>query len=212
MKKIFLLIVFLVSLTGFAEARTMRQMFNLMPDSVLPLLTRTNRLDMFDFIDSGMEAQVTNRLGGYTRMTSLTPTTLTLQYTNNTEITMHLFFRQDTVPVVCMIRTAQSGIEDSRVDFYDDRWNHLDASRIISEPVFEDFIDRQYLKDDSVKVLRDMCELMSRKITVSEDGNGLVYSFTGIRYLDEDTDEFGHFLRPDGVGYAWKGRKLRRLK
>lgn len=202
----------MMTLGGIAQARTMRQMFNLMPDSVLPILTRINRLDMFDFMDSGMDAQVTNRLGGVTRMTSLSQTTLTLQYTNNTDITMHLFFRRDTIPVVCVIRTVQSGIEDSRIDFYDDTWNHLETRRIIREPLFQDYLDRQYLKSDSLQMFRDRCSLMSRKVTVSEDGKGLVFKFTGTDYLGQEAGLFSRFVSPEGIRYAWNGRRLRRIR
>ena len=45
-----------------ASARTpMRQWLVAMPDAVMTLLTKNNRLDSIDFYDAKMEAVVTNR-------------------------------------------------------------------------------------------------------------------------------------------------------
>ena len=42
-------------------AQKMRDVFATMPDSVLGLMTKNNRLDCIDFIENDMEAKVRNR-------------------------------------------------------------------------------------------------------------------------------------------------------
>ena len=55
MKRIVLnMLLLLVSLA--TTAVDMKDVFTAMPDSVLPTLTRNNRLDMIDFVASGMKA------------------------------------------------------------------------------------------------------------------------------------------------------------
>ena len=43
-------------------AQSLRECFVAMPDSLSPLLTKINREDFLDFMDSGMKAEVTNRM------------------------------------------------------------------------------------------------------------------------------------------------------
>ena len=50
----------------------MRDVFKQMPDSLIPYLSSNNRLDFIDFIDSKMDAEVANSLGGKSRMQKLT--------------------------------------------------------------------------------------------------------------------------------------------
>lgn len=61
---------------GAQEAKTV---FVNIPDSLCPLLSSVNRADCIDFIESKMKAQVTNRFGGKSEMTELSPDYVSLQ-------------------------------------------------------------------------------------------------------------------------------------
>lgn len=61
------------------DSITIRDAFRQMPDSLLPTLTHNNRLDLLDFHDAGMKAEVKNRFGGTSLMTTLTKDSLSLQ-------------------------------------------------------------------------------------------------------------------------------------
>ena len=76
---------------SMCQARgSMRQWFVAMPDSVMPLLTKNNRLDFIDFVDSGMDAVVTNRLEGKSRMNMLSDDYLHIEYTQTCDVAMKL--------------------------------------------------------------------------------------------------------------------------
>ena len=45
-------------------AQNMRSVFISMPDSITPLLTKVNKEDCVDFLDSNMKAEVKNRFDG----------------------------------------------------------------------------------------------------------------------------------------------------
>ena len=45
-----------------AQTVTMAEVFKQMPDSLMPYITHNDRLDMIDYLDAGMKAEVTNRL------------------------------------------------------------------------------------------------------------------------------------------------------
>ena len=46
------------------EEPTMAALFKAMPDSLMPYLTKNNRLDMIDFMEANMKAEITNQLEG----------------------------------------------------------------------------------------------------------------------------------------------------
>ena len=56
---------FLLFLALFAQAQDARTVFINMPDSLMPLLTKVNREDCIDFLDSKMRAQVKNVITSY---------------------------------------------------------------------------------------------------------------------------------------------------
>ena len=59
---IFFSVVGLFSLTSL-QAQEAKTLFVNMPDSLSPLLTKVNRADCVDFLESKMKAQVENRFG-----------------------------------------------------------------------------------------------------------------------------------------------------
>ena len=55
--------------------------FTNLPSELMPLLTRNDRLDLLDYHKAGMEARVTNILGGITTLVERNDTTICLQLT-----------------------------------------------------------------------------------------------------------------------------------
>ena len=47
-----------------ASAQTIKEVWNTMPDSIMPLLSRNNRLDCIDYWEAGQQGDVKNRLDG----------------------------------------------------------------------------------------------------------------------------------------------------
>lgn len=64
-----------------AQAQTMKEVWMTMPDSVMTLLTRNNRLDCLDYWEAGQEGRVTNRLDGDVRILFLSDDSLSVSDT-----------------------------------------------------------------------------------------------------------------------------------
>ena len=90
---------------GAQEAKTV---FVNIPDSLCPLLSSVNRADCIDFIESKMKAQVTNRFGGKSEMTELSPDYVSLQMSDASNWQMKLLPLNDTTKVVCAVSMRQS--------------------------------------------------------------------------------------------------------
>ena len=67
---IFFFVVGLFSLASL-QAQEAKTLFVNIPDSLTPLLTKVNREDCIDFLESKMKAQVENRFGKKSEMTEL---------------------------------------------------------------------------------------------------------------------------------------------
>lgn len=123
----------LTSLCCQAQESMMAILFKEMPDSLLPYLTKNNRLDMIDFMEAGMKAEVTNRLEGKSLMTMLTADSLSLQLNDMLQVDMQL--RRVDEPVdssqwlVCVRRTYRLNEKQTAciVDVYTAAWRLLSS-------------------------------------------------------------------------------------
>lgn len=105
MKKILSLII-LFSLTLHVSAQTMKDIISNMPDSITPLLTKNNRLNLMDYIEAGEKAVEKNRLVGETEMTHLSATRCVIKMTSSSTYDFKLL--QSPEPAIGVIITLRS--------------------------------------------------------------------------------------------------------
>ena len=87
-------------------AQNMKSVFVAMPDSVTPLLTKVNREDCIDFLDSNMKAVVKNRFGNVAEMKVLTDDYVLMQTSEVGTLEMKLLPLADSTKVICMVKTV----------------------------------------------------------------------------------------------------------
>ena len=207
-----ILLTFLLSLVTLlhAEAQNlMRNWLPVMPDSVLPMLTKNDRLDFIDFCDAKMEAVVTNRLNGKSRMTMLTDDFVYISYTKSTDVTMKLLPVNDSTCVLCMVTTVKASVDDSRIAFYDAQWQPLDASSFITEPIIDDF--RSTHQGDSAQWAWSKLDVFFRTYHLDAEGTGLKCVLTTPDYLSkEDREEVAPYVRQEPLTYCWTNGKYLR--
>ena len=86
---LFILLFVLCGLTASAQT-SIREVFANVPDSIFPTLTKNNRLDMMDFVEAQMRAEVINLLSGTSEMLSLSKDSLTIRMSEAQTLTMYL--------------------------------------------------------------------------------------------------------------------------
>ncbi len=89
MRKI-LFVFMLLCINIHAENPKISNLFKQMPDSLMPYLTTNNRLDMIDFREAGMKAEVNNLLEGTSEMTYLSDDSLSITMSDALRIDMSL--------------------------------------------------------------------------------------------------------------------------
>lgn len=137
-KRFSVLFLLLLALNVSAQHK-MGDLFREMPDSLLPLLSRNNRLDMIDFCEAKMKSEVQNNLEGMSAMIQLSSDSLHLRLNDALSVRLYLEDALEAYDscrqVVCMVRTytlASSGEEESVVDYYSVRWNRLAHPKLAS--------------------------------------------------------------------------------
>lgn len=208
------LFILLLSLTTLLQAgaqNLMRNWLSLMPDSVMPLLTKNNRLDFVDFLDARMEAVVSNRLEGKSRMDTLTDDYLLIHYTGTTDIAMKLLPVNDTADVLCMVTTVKAPVADSRIAFYDAEWQPLEVVDYIHEPSMDDFRPEQ--QGDSVQWAWSKIDIFFRTYRLDAGNTELKCVLTTPDYLSkEDRKEVVPYLRQEPLIYRWTDGKYQRYE
>jgi hypothetical protein len=147
MRKIVILCCFFCSLT--LSAVTMRDVLKSMPDSIMPLLTENNMLDMIDFMDSNMTAEVTNVLQGKSRMLILSEQFAKIALTQSSEVELRLLDTQEPVDsisqIICLVKTYGTDVKESRVAFYSAKWRQLNTADYLVMPHHEPYEDTMWL-------------------------------------------------------------------
>lgn len=154
MKKIFFaILLFFLSLGAYCQ--TMRELFVSLPDSViLPQLSKINREDCVDFLDSKMDAVITNRFDGKSQLDTLTSDYLHLTLSSMSTVEMKLFPTSDSTRVICWVQTYgnDSTIKESIVRFFSTDWRELPAADYIVIPCSSDFVKEHGDVDTDVAI------------------------------------------------------------
>ena len=200
------LLLLLVAFSQVSAHTPMRGWLATMPDSVMPLLTKNNRLDFIDFYDAKMEAVVTNRMSGKSRMHTLTNDFVQIEYTANADVSMKLLSVNDTTDVHCMVTTMRSSVDDSRIAFYDAQWQPLHVASYFVEPCMKEF--RSTMQSDSVQWAWSKVDIFFRTYELCAESSELKCVFTSLEYLSkEDREEVTPYVRQESLTYRWDNGK-----
>lgn len=217
MKKI--LLVCMALCFTYAEllyAQTLENLFVSMPDSLSFVMTGVNRADCVDFIQSGMQARVTNRFGRTSVVNQLTDDYMQAQVTSRSAWEMRLLPLEDSMAVICWVTTVEGPIKDSRVRFYDTSWNEQETSRYIPDyPEADDFF---VLPDeahrDSLQELCTKADITFIQAVLSATDATLSFTYNTLEYLtEEERERFGKYIRRTPLVYEWRnGMFVRRME
>jgi hypothetical protein len=104
----------------------MRDVFCQMPDTLAPYLTENNRLDLVDFIESGMTAEVTNKLEGKTRLEVLTADYAKLKLSDASTMEFRLLTHE-------AMRSGSGAVNSSGSDAVDSSESYEEVDSLIQE-------------------------------------------------------------------------------
>ena len=206
--------LFTIALLFFAfalQAQNLKSYFVALPDSLSPLLTKVNRQDFGDFLESGMKAEVKNRFGNTSEMTKLTDDYLKINLTSVSQVEMKLLPVNDSTKVICVAKTFNGPVADTQLTFYTTAWEKIETTDFIQFPQKEEFYLQQVTpeKRDSLEYLKGKADMMLVQASLSEKGQSLSLTYTVPAYLDKETaDAIRAYLRKTPLRYEWQGGRF----
>ena len=192
-------------------AQDMKTVFVAMPDSVTPLLTKVNREDCIDFLDSNMKAIVKNRFGNVAEMKVLTDDYVLMQTSEVGMLEMKLLPLADSTKVICMVKTINIPVADSSVRFYTSDWSQqLDVKEFLQLPSMDAFfLPNDSLKDEAI-LTRKKADMHLMKAQLSKEDTSLTFTYTTPDYLnEEDREKLSPHLRKESIVLRWSEGKFR---
>ena len=192
-------------------AQDMKTVFVAMPDSVTPLLTKVNREDCIDFLDSNMKAVVKNRFGNVAEMKVLTDDYVLMQTSEVGTLEMKLLPLADSTKVICMVKTVNVPVADSSVRFYTSDWSQqLDVKEFLQLPSMDAFfLQNDSLKDEAI-LTRKKADMHLMKAQLSKEDTSLTFTYTTPDYLnEEDREKLSPHLRKESIVLRWSEGKFR---
>ena len=198
-------IIYILTILAFAtqtNAQEMRTIFTEMPDSIIPLLTHSNRADCVDFLDAKMRARVTNRMDGDSELLQLTPDYLKMKLTDHTFLQMKLLPRSSGDTIICMINTVCAEANDSRIRFYTKKWQTINpATELFKKPYIKDF----FTADGSLEKILRITDIYLVELTLSPSETTMQASYTMPAYMSRKDSTFvTKNMHP--IEYRWTGK------
>ena len=209
--RMILLIVVSVLCGISVSAQDMKSVFIAMPDSITPLLTKVNKEDCVDFLDSQMKAEVKNRFDGTAEMKVWTEDYTLVQTSEIGTLEMKLLPVNDSTKVVCMVKTVCASACDSDVRFYASDWSkELDAASFLQRPSADVFFLPNDTRSEEGILIRKKADMHLMKASLSKDEPTLTFIYTTPDYLNqEDQEKLLPHLRKEPVVLEWKDGKFR---
>lgn len=198
----------------------MRDVFAAMPDSVLPLVSKNNRLDCIDFIENKMEAKVRNLLDEYVTLEALTADYARFRTSASALMELKLLPTSDTTSVLCVVTTAQMGEAGTSLRFEDSniRFLHSDWSPMVADTLRRDvehaysnldsYIDEK--GDTSIVVFeqakRSLADFHPVRMALSADDATLTLTLQTAQLSKEEREAIAGCLWP--VTLEWDGQRF----
>ncbi len=204
--------IIILLLTIFAclstDARTVADFFVAAPSEAVPLLSKSNRLDMLDYFRYGSDRETANLFYGKSRILAESPTALSIQLADRSSLQIAMLANgNDTI--LAVVTTIAVPSKDSRLDFYNSDWQRLKRQALAS-PSYE-----QWLTKDGRKHANEFSEILPFILASAEfdsEAKTLTFTNNSDNYLAPDEYErLKVWLRPtivyDIIGHKFKMRK-----
>lgn len=196
-----------------SQSRTIADLFASEPGNVFALLTRTNRLDMVDYYNSGQKVPIQNGLAGESKLLELDSVYLKLQASTGKVVEMRMMTagRKDTV--IAVIETVMTPVPDSRISFWNPQWQlFVRPSTFFKMPGIDDFIKGKMPRELRAD-LQDTMIFPLIQLSFTGERHEVIEATHGLeRFLSrEDYKRFAAYLKPS-ISYRVNGVKIKPVK
>lgn len=189
---------------------TARSAFEVMPAEVFSLILPDVKLDLLDYYDSGVTPPRNNKkFATLGPIDTITPNLLSIQLTPQRKADIVILPRKKDSIIMLIDRMGSTDV-DSRISFYDTKWNPLDAAKIFSEPLLADWLKTNE-PDQRLLVENALPFMMYNAIYNPETQRLTLNRNVGSILAIEDASTVNSALRPS-LTYIWTGEAFKQAK
>lgn len=199
----------LLPLTG--TARTIADLFAIEPGNIFPLLTRTIRLDMVDYYNSGQQVALQNNLTGESELVELDSAYLKVKTSGSRVVEMQMRkVGKDTV--ITVIETVMTPVPDSRLTQWNSHWQRFTSDRLFALPTIDDFIVKK-MPGELRADLQDAMIFPLIQLTFKGENHDTIEASHGLEQFlaPSEYKRFADYLMPS-ISYRYNGLKIKRVK
>jgi len=211
MKRLLTLVILSTLLASGGTARTIADLFASEPGNIFRLLTRTSRLDMVDYYNSGQAVAARNNMGGDSQLLALDSVYLKLQASDVKTVEMRMVAnRRDTV--VFVIETVLTPVPDSRLTCWSSQWQRLNTAKLFTMPVIDDFMTHK-MPSDLRADLDAAAPFQLIELTFDGTSHDTMVARHGLKrfLVASEYARFSPYLT-DSITYRLGGTKIKRVK
>ena len=128
------------------QAKSLKDLWVSMPDSLLPTLDRNLRLELVELEEMGVKPNVKNLLGEECDMDTLTNDYLECTTSKVARLQMTYLPSSAEDSVLCVIKTFRAPSKESEIRFYDQGWRQLPISSYLAK---DQYMLGSYIKPKS---------------------------------------------------------------
>ena len=206
LKQLFIGVVAMIAVTPSAMAQLKSvDAFTNAPMSVFPLLDKNARLDMVDYVKSGLSTPSQNSLQGRSAITEISPESLTVKMSDSSAAQIAVLKGQKG-DIIALISTVATPGLDSSIRFFDSSWQPLDGAAMFTKPGWKEWLTDAG-RDNKEEVTMQV-PFMLASYFIDTDAGTLTATNNLATFLDEDTYKtLASALRPT-LTYKWNGKRF----
>lgn len=205
MQKIILFALLLLSSTTIYAGHTIDAYFISAPAQLIPQLDENRRKDLIDFHNAGVAHHIVNQLGGEVLIDTIDDMQITVKLSSSSSIQIALLPVADTVGVIAVVHTVSLPAQDSRITFYNTRWQPIENGKIFTAPTAKTFLNKSSKKTAQQAV--DLIDMLPVSYVIS--GRTLQAREDLKTYLPEEVYErLAPLLKKTPLSYTWNGKRF----
>lgn len=150
MKKLIVLLLG-ITLSMSVQAKSLREMWFSMPDSLIPTLNRNLRIELVDLVDMKVKSEVKGLLGEDCMMDTLTLDFAQLGISKVSSVQMKMLpWKNEGDSILCVVKTFSAPEKESDILFYDKEWRKLPSETFFADGQLVGMVHSLVCKPDTM--------------------------------------------------------------
>ena len=198
------ILLFCLILVFPVHAKTVREFWLTMPDSVLHYLDKSKRTEMVDYVDMQVKASAKNVLKGESVIDTLTNEYAKITLNCSSELQIRRLWNTSGDSLFCVLKTLKGPLEDSEIALYTQDWVKTDDVKID--------VSSLVAKPDSMneETFRELSSLMDVKLVGAQlmlDEDALVVNLSVPMLTKEESERLKAVLLQRKL--KWNGQNFK---